>query len=346
MKIFVTPSVLLQAVVLAACLSSEGICHAAPPRTEAATLRAQGDIAADSDNLNEAIELWLRAWNITPDDHGLACNLGRALFRVAKYSESALWLTRCVQLFPDARTPAEVDRLIRATNELNAAREQVATLSIQAEPRLQVVIDAEIARTTPMREDIFLAPGSHHIDAYAKDGRSTSMDVTVEQGKAQSVVIKFPEVEKLGLTPVPAIPPILAPPLTPGLAVPPMVPISPPLMLGPGLMVHAKGRDGVLPYFVTSPDMPSEPEPGPFRVWPIVVGSALGTGALATGIVFAVEAANTDDPNKEKVYDTAKYLSLCAFGLLSVGTLGYALYEDRRTSVTLIGSSVSWSHRW
>lgn len=345
MRIFVTPSVLLQAAALAACLCPAEVCHAAPPQSESAKLRAQGDIAADSDNLHEAVELWLRAWTMSPGDHDLACNIGRVLFRVAKYPESSLWLTRCVHLLPDARTPAEVDRLIRATNELHSAREQVATLSFKAEPGTQIVIDAEIVRTTPLREDIFLAPGDHHIDAH-KDGRSLSLDVTVAEGKEQSVSIEFPKAEQPTLPPVSLVPPFSPPQQPSALAVLPVFRITRPLMLRPGLTVLASEPDGVLPYFVTSPNYPSEPEPGPFRVWPLVAGGALTAGALATGVAFAIKSATTDDPHEEKVYDTVKYLSLGGTVLLLGATLGYAIYENRRTSITILGSRVSWSYIW
>lgn len=336
MKIFVGPSALLQAAVVAACLSSAHVGHTTPRRSDNAALRAQGDIAANANNFHEALNRWLKAWALAPGDPDLACNIGRVFFRIAEYPDAATWLTRCVRLMPDAKTPETVERFVRSTSELHAARERVSALIIKAERGTQIVIDSEIVLTTPLREEIFLWPGTRHLDAH-NDGRSTSLEVSLEEGREQTLPIELPRVEPPP-PPPPAPPPMLAPP--------PVFGMAPLTLPTPGLLVHVLGKDGVLPYFVTSPDMPSEPYPGGFRVWPLIVGGALTTGALVTGVVYSVKAKDAADQPTMANYQLVANLSLLGTAVFLGATLGYAVYEDRRTSVTLIGNGVSWSHKW
>lgn len=341
MKILAVHTALLQAAIVAACLLPAGVGEAAPPAPPAKVSepRYPGDLAAQRGTDHEAIALWLQEWAKEPSAV-VACNIGRAELRVGTYPNAAKWLTRCLRLFPDNRTRETVEFFVKASDELQAAKEKVSALSFNAEPGTEITIDSEIVVKTPLLEDVFILPGKHHINAL-KDGRSKSLDQTTEAGKDYTLDAMIPQ------DPPPPAP--KADVMMPGSSfVGPSLSYLPSAVpLPSGWWIHVPMDDGKVPWWVyPRGNLPREEPPGAFRMWPVVVGGTLTGAALATSITFGVMAANATEPRDQRTYDTAKYFSLVGFGLFLGATATYAFYEDRRTSLTFSGNRLSWSHKW
>lgn len=346
MRSFVIPRLLGPVTIVAAWLTAADVSYAAPPRPPdpGAVLRDQGNAAARAERLRDAIEAWRNAWVHDRNDPDLACNIGRFEFRLANYPEAATWLTRCVRLHPNATTPESVVHLVNCTNELQSSRAKVAALVIKAEAGTQVVIGKDIVRFAPFTEDVFVLPGEYHINA-SIGPRFTSLDVIAEAGKEHPVSIELPPAAFIPIY-VPPAPPTPPPaPPTPPPAPAAVFGAPPGLSLPPSLMVHVIGKDGLLPYFAHDPNAPSEPSPGPFRWWPIVIGSTITGAALVSAAMCAALSGEVTE-EKGKKYQLAKDLSLVGATAFGLATLGFALYEDRRTSVTLYTGGIKGTHKW
>lgn len=196
-----------------------------------------------------------------------------------------------------------------------------------------------LAGTRALSIAMIRRPGEHHINAL-KDGLTWSKDVTTEGGKDYPLTVEFSQPP----------PPPKAEAWKPGpAAFGRSLPQSPFAFPSPvGWWIHVPMEDGKLPYWVfpREPDVPREDPPGPFRVWPVVLGGALTFGAAVTGVVYTIKARGEPDPHTKDDYQTAANLSLIGMGLLGLTTVGYTIYEDRRTSVTVLANRVTWSHQW
>lgn len=326
----------LQAAIVAMCVVTTGVVHANPPARPAANkgaeLWAKGRKAAMVNDIDGAVAAWREAWTYWPNDPDVACNVGQLeLFR-KEYPEAATWLNRCTRLAPDTSFEA-IDQLRERTLDLITAREKVSRLVITAEEGLRIVVDSGAVRTAPLSEEVIVLPGKHVIEAY-KDGRALTREIVTEAGKEYPIVLELPRPPLMVAKAETKAPD--ATPVAPNVAIPRL----------PGRYIMVIGSEGRLPWYLRDKGQPSDPYPGPYRILPVVIGGVLTGAALASTVAFAIQSVNTTDPHDEKMYDAAKILSLVGAVTFASATIGYAIYEDRRTSYTTVGGSVSWSHKW
>ncbi|MCK6591358.1 MAG: hypothetical protein L6Q76_27715, partial [Polyangiaceae bacterium] len=114
-----------------------------PAAERAATLRATGRTAANAGRHAKAAQAWRAAWDLTPGDPALACDIGRAELVTRNDIEAAVWTERCYSLMaprfgPDTLKQARQEFIDRAM-----ARSRVVTLRIDVEPGSEFLIDGK-----------------------------------------------------------------------------------------------------------------------------------------------------------------------------------------------------------
>ena len=347
MRSIVLRCVALQAAIVASLVTVE-VCAQSPPTQRAAGGRSAraasakpavlppGDVAAQKGDYHEALRLWREEW-IDEPSAVVACNIGRLEYRVGTYVEAATWLKRCLSGFPGEPLEKIADVFTECSDELQAAREKVTTLLINAPEGAQIIIDKAIVLEAPVDREIFIKPGKHHIDAHYGE-RSEPMDLSTSAGQDEKIAFRFASKAALS-EPAPKPEPAAPAPTNTLSYRPGLVPAS-------SLFVRVPMEDGKLPWWLYSEHIPSEPKPGPFVVWPLVVGGILTTAALATSVAFAIKAENATDPAEEKTYNTAKYFGLLGFGVCLGATGVYFGYEQHRTSINIVAKGTSWRGKW
>jgi hypothetical protein len=314
------------------------------PREDAATLRDQGIAAVEEGRVEEALRLWLSAWEKQPGDGDLACDIGRAALMSGDPIAAMRWLTRCVNLLPDATTPDAMRRRRTEVIDLAVARARVATLLIETEPGAALSVDGREIGQSPPSEPTFVLPGEHRIEAQKGARRATAF-VNGKAGETYRIALP------LGPDEAPLIPRPEAPPISSSSALSmPKVPA------------------------------PSGPPPRDFVWWPIFAGSTLASVGLTTGIVLRLGAdqaearrrelekqivtespgnacgkdlwwhgmcdAQSDLTEKSWMYSTASTALFIVGGAAAAGALSFAAYEMGRLRVTPTIAGVAGSYQW
>jgi hypothetical protein len=263
---------------------------------------------------------------------------------------AARWLTRCVNLLPDAATPDAMRSRRTEVVDLAVARARVATLLIETEPGAALSVDGREIGQSPPSEPTFVMPGEHRIEAQKGARRATAF----VNGKAgESYRIELPL--------LPAEPPLIPRPEAP-----------------PPSVSNALSTSSAL----STPKAPSPSHPPSWEYiwWPIFAGTTLASVALTNGVVLHVEAKRAEahkqelenqiiaespgtacgnklwwhelcDKRRELVekswtYSNASAALFIVGGVAAAGALSFVAYKMGRVRVAPTITGVTGSFQW
>ena len=159
---------------------------------EGVTLQDGGDPGAALEKYRAAYELW--------NNPKIQANIGAACDALGRPLEAA----RAYDRFLDA-TPTAGEGRKAAEAALAADLRKIGTLSVVTSAELETLtIDGSVVADHPER--VRVSPGTHSVDARAKDGRTGSASASVAAGMTQSVVVELaarPEAVEAPPSPLP-----------------------------------------------------------------------------------------------------------------------------------------------
>lgn len=329
-----------------------GIARAQSPPGDAPSpaqrLREQGNKAANAGRLPEALEAWRAAWELSPNNRSLACDIGRGELLSGHDGhdvEAARWMSRCVRLTKDGGTPRGVQRSRSEVVDLAVARSRVAEITLEVDEGAALFLDGQSLGTAPLREPLFVTPGPHRIEA-RKGSAVASATVDAVKGEEHRV----------------ALAPKVAPSPEPQKRAP---------------KEEASGKTGRSPQ---PPPAPLGHAPRAFVWWPAVTGAAVAVSTLGGGAACSVVASMareevaamrarilvdvgaakgcgklSNHPECELFGETERRRAaftnaatglFIAGGIVAAATIGYIAYENDRVSVSIAAGGVVGRFLW
>lgn len=291
-----------------------------PPPRPVDRLMEEGEDHYREGRVVEALRCYREAWKLE-HAHDLACNIGRLESEVGNLREATEFLARCVERAPPAVTPEERRRQEGERREFEAARREVATLSIDvSQPGAEVRLDGVPLGRSPLPALVFVAPGRHRISAALQGHAPAEAMIEAKKGDARIVKLSLPpEIKAPGL-PAPRAP-----------SPPPSAPQSgiPPLVISGGFLAGGSAAMGAI--LVAMAGSMDEAHKGQIH--------DVRSGAEVTC------ASSPSDPRCEGMtsagYSTemlGRMATFCfiAAGVFAAGTLGYALVPLSREPVKVL----------
>lgn len=145
-----------------ACAQSE-----APPAPRSAVVDTTADryffdakAKAAQKQWVEALVLFEKAWEIKPS-HDIAGNLGQVALKLGRYKKAAIFLERCLRLFPPTGNP---EQRAQIQTLFESARGHVTLVQIHVGSQVgELVLDraAVIGPAAKLTEPVFVDPGTH-----------------------------------------------------------------------------------------------------------------------------------------------------------------------------------------
>lgn len=180
--------------LLAAAAAVLALASAAPPAS-AQDAPPAGDVTKDATTMlynagidaakagqwEKAYESFLAAFKIKQHPQ-IAVNLGRAAVKTGRPREAAEYLTFFLR-----ETKEQVGNQDRAAIQqlLLEAKAKIGTLIVKVnKPGADVVVDGKVVGQAPLRDDVFVEPGKHTVEA--RLGKEQAEAVTVELGAGDS----------------------------------------------------------------------------------------------------------------------------------------------------------------
>lgn len=137
----------------------------------------------------EARRLLLELWN-EHKTYDVAASLAQVEFRENNYALSARYMTYALAHIPPTETPAKLQAFKQGLAE---AQEHLCTLSVSVdEPGAAVRVDGELVGTSPLPSSVYLAPGSHTVEALLTPERTRSRRLECAAGSAEAVHLELP----------------------------------------------------------------------------------------------------------------------------------------------------------
>jgi hypothetical protein len=174
---------LLPWLSLAAALTAAGPAHA---ETEAERLFQEGKELAAKGDLAGAADAYGRSFALQPAVD-TACNLGSAEVELARWAEAATHLAYCARVLPNT---AEADKKQRVAERLAKAREHVAAVTVTTVDGAKVVVDGVARGQAPLADPLFLAPGSHALEAQLPEHAPAKATVEAKEGTNDTVSLQ------------------------------------------------------------------------------------------------------------------------------------------------------------
>ena len=165
------------------------------PSSAAAEHHNQGRAAMARGERELAYAELTQAWDLEPsgDTAGLLGQVERRLCVLRSpttycdlYPDAARHLSFALRHLPptyEADTPAKLK------SWLTDVKTQVGTLQIQAPSGAEVWVDGKSLGTAPLTEDVFVAPGTHTVEARSNGVQLTRQHVDIAKGGLQSIVL-------------------------------------------------------------------------------------------------------------------------------------------------------------
>ena len=148
----------------------------------------QSATAYDAGRFAEALAKLEQAWGLKRT-HDIAGNLGVVELKLGKYPEAATHLAWALQHFP----PTESDQARQGfQKEADKARAQSGTLRIHVSVAgADVSVNGRSVGTSPLTEDVYIAPGSANVVARRDGYTMVEQAVTVPKGEARDVSLQL-----------------------------------------------------------------------------------------------------------------------------------------------------------
>lgn len=182
-------------IVAVAALGAEWDARAEPPavedRLEADTARdlfRQGRELYKKNQIAEARAKFLAAFGVKKHWQ-IALNLGATELMLERYREAAEHLTWADR---ESAGAAEDSDLRWLRGRLPEAMKHVGTLRIVAEPGLELRIDEDPARITPVADPVFLDPGHHELGVRSLGRVPTRISLDLEAGESRQLEVAMP----------------------------------------------------------------------------------------------------------------------------------------------------------
>lgn len=301
-------------------------------------LKSQGNEAIQGRRFDEALRLYLAAWESFSKDGSLACDIGRTYTVRGDYVGAATWLTRCVNLLSDASSQDAVQERRNEAVDLAVASARVSTLHLDTEPGASLSVDGVNIGTSPQGEPAFVTPGKHTLEA-----RKGSKHVSV------SIESKAGEVRRIPLTLLPTEPTSFKKPQPeqpPHPAVPPMRPdqfagfVWWPVLVG-GALTTVGVTSGTL-LRITADNADSERA----AVDQVILAESPGVacGDRKTAHPRCPERVQLDAQYAS--YATASNVVFIITGAAAVATISFAAYEAHRVKVAPTLGGLVASYQW
>jgi hypothetical protein len=303
-----------------------------------------GNEALREGRFEDALQLFLTAWESWGKDGSLACDIGRLYTRRGEHVPATRWLTRCVSLLADASTPGAVQRRRAEAVDLAVARARVTTLHLETEPGASLSIGGVDIGVSPQSEPAFIGPGQHQIEAHKGSRRAVAM-IDGKAGETRRIPLPLLPVEPPPFDkPQPSVPPSVASPLR------------------------------------SAPEPPL-PRPAPEFKWlPVYLGTTLTIIGVSSGIMLRIAAADNLERttalveliNREKpgiacgnpawwhprcpervrldrlyvAYANASTAAFIVTGVTAAATIGFAAYETDRVTIQPTVGGLLGSFQW
>lgn len=182
---------------LAAAAALLALAMAAPPAT-AQDAAPQGDVTKDATTMlynagidaaraeqwEKAYESFLAAFKIKQHPQ-IAVNLGRAAVKAGRPREAAEYLTFFLR-----ETKDQVGNQDRAAVQqlLLEAKGKIGTLIVKVnKPGADVVVDGKVVGQAPLRDDVFVDPGKHTVEARLGKEQAEPLTVELKAGDSRQV---------------------------------------------------------------------------------------------------------------------------------------------------------------
>jgi len=267
----------------------------------AVAVPAQGRVGSDEDRAREiekqvtqalregrkldAAEGYREAWQIYKNPWYM-CNIGGLETEMGRAREAAESLSACWRLLgPEDKklVGPKVERM------LNDARAKVGELTIEANvPGAEVVVDGKVSGTLPLKDPLFVEPGSHVVEVRAP-GYQSDLRIAVLRAGASMIIPMRLEPMRVEVAPAPAERAPVEPKPSEGVKSP--VPAPLPVRSSPSPSVKA-------PAPISMPKAGAEPERAPVRAAVIFTGFGLGVAGAAVGAAGFMAAGAARDEAK------------------------------------------------
>jgi hypothetical protein len=137
----------------------------------------------------EAESAFRAAWALSPT-FDVAYNLGNAEFRQGKYRDAAEHLSFALRVWPLLEATADLRPI--AEKRLAEARTFVGALTVKVNViQAEVVVDGTAVGTSPLPGEVFVAPGTHVIQAKAAGYDGANQTVTIEKGATRTIELSL-----------------------------------------------------------------------------------------------------------------------------------------------------------
>jgi hypothetical protein len=164
---------------------------AAAPDADAVSQRAtelykQANALYDEKKLPEAEALYLQAWALKKT-YDVASNLGAIELDLGKQREAAEFFAFALREFPAGGKSAAREQL---KTRFLLARAQVGARTVEVSPPgAEVLVDGKSTGAAPLLDDLFLAPGTHTIEARLAGYEKATVTLGVAKGSSDKVVL-------------------------------------------------------------------------------------------------------------------------------------------------------------
>jgi hypothetical protein len=170
-------------------------------RAAGRALMREGNVFYAAGDTQKAYERFLAAWQ-RAKGFDIACNLGRTALELGRVRDAAEYLDYCLRHY----SLSSKDEVVQAEHEvreaLDAAKERVATLTIDAAPGgSEVFVDGMEVGRQPLEAPVYLEPGTHRILATLAGHRPASAAVVATAGTETTLRLELSSDVPAAVTP-------------------------------------------------------------------------------------------------------------------------------------------------
>ena len=165
---------------------------AAPLRAQTgddpAALFQQGKQLYGEGKFEEAYQAYKRAFELQPA-FDIAGNLGNVEVKLGKHRDAVVHLRYVLANMPPSYDPERREQISQRTKELLAeSLKHVASIKLAITPDgTEVAVDNEKMGTTPLRDDVVLAPGKHTLVATRQGYQTLTHEVDAAAGTTETL---------------------------------------------------------------------------------------------------------------------------------------------------------------
>lgn len=156
------------------------------PEANADELFDQAQTAFKAGDLQRAYEAYLAAWRIQKS-YDIAGNLGNVEMKLGKLHDAAGHLSYALRSFPPTGSMAQKNRLAARFEEVRA---QVAAVRVVVNrPHATITLDGAPLGVSPLDDEVFVAPGSHTVEAKLWGYKDAHEKIMALKGTSQIVTL-------------------------------------------------------------------------------------------------------------------------------------------------------------